>query len=155
MVYGKLISGNENLDDVFFIRKQVFQIEQGVEASIEVDGKDEYAIHGMVYSDIDKKNPIGTGRILFDGEKCSIGRVAILKEYRGLKYGDFIVKLLLNKAFNSGIDKVYIHSQISAKGFYEQLGFISVGDIFLEAGIEHVEMYFDCNLLKNNCCNKK
>jgi len=31
-------------------------------------------------------------------------------------------------------------SQVAAKGFYEKLGFIAEGEIFLDAGIEHIRV---------------
>ena len=38
------------------------------------------------------------------------------------------------------INEVHLHAQIHAKGFYEALGYTPFGDIFLEAGIEHISM---------------
>ena len=36
-----------------------------------------------------------------------------------------------------------LHAQLSARGFYERAGFVSRGEIFVEAGIDHIEMMLD------------
>jgi predicted GNAT family N-acyltransferase len=35
---------------------------------------------------------------------------------------------------------VELHAQVHARAFYERAGFRSVGEVYLEAGIEHVGM---------------
>jgi hypothetical protein len=39
-----------------------------------------------------------------------------------MKYGDFTVRMLLNKAFTAGIREVSLDSQESAQGFYGSVG---------------------------------
>ena len=41
---------------------------------------------------------------------------------------------------NFGCDKISFHAQKHAEGFYKKLGFVTVSDVFLEEGIEHVTM---------------
>jgi N-acetylglutamate synthase-like GNAT family acetyltransferase len=59
----------------------------------------------------------------YDGEICRLDKVAVLEEYRGRHYGDFIVRILLNKAFTSGINKVYISTKQDNLGFFKTIGF--------------------------------
>lgn len=151
MVFGKIISGNEDISDALMIRKKVFQIEQGVDPDLEYDDLDKIAMHGLIYTDMNRTNAVATGRILLLDDKCVMGRVAVLKDYRGMYYGDFLVRLLLNRAFTSGIDEIFIHSQLSAVGFYEKLGFKTLSNQFLEAGIYHVEMSIKEELLTKKC----
>ena len=65
-------------EDICAIRYEVFVGEQNVPEELEIDGLDDEAKHVLAYVDA---LPIGTGRILNDGH---IGRVAVLKNYRGL-----------------------------------------------------------------------
>ncbi|HHT97586.1 MAG TPA: GNAT family N-acetyltransferase [Clostridiales bacterium] len=151
MVFGKIISGNDDISEALIIRKEVFQIEQGVDPKLEFDDLDKLAMHAMVYTDINRTKAVATGRILLLDDKCVMGRVAVLKDFRGKEYGDFVVRLLLNRAFTSGIKEVFIHSQLSAVGFYEKLGFKILGEQFLEAGIRHVEMSIKEEFLTKKC----
>ena len=119
------------------IRFEVFVAEQGVDPSLEVDGRDPECVHAIAYAE-DK--PIGTGRLLPDGH---IGRMAVLKEYRSKGVGQKILLKLVEAARKRGWKKVELSSQIQAVPFYERFGFRRLGDVYIEAGIEHVDMRLD------------
>jgi len=120
--------------DIINIRTQVFVVEQKIASEIDFDGQDKNAVHALVYYD---DVPIGTARMLSDGH---IGRVAVLKEWRGIGAGIGVVSTLIEKAERTGLKRVYLDSQIQAAGFYQRLGFKQVGKVFMEAGIEHIQM---------------
>ena len=82
--------------------------------------------------------PIGTGRILNDGH---IGRVAVLKKYRGLGIGNSVMQELINWAQQNKLEKLWLSSQWHAHSFYLDLDFVCEGDIYEEAGINHIKMY--------------
>jgi len=80
---------------------------------------------------------IGTGRLLPDGH---IGRMAVLKAWRGRGAGSAILTLLLRLARQAGFDVARLHAQTHAVGFYAKYGFTVTGDEFMEAGIPHRAM---------------
>ena len=82
--------------------------------------------------------PIGTGRILGDGH---IGRIAVLEKHRGLGIGKLIMKELIKWAQEMSLEKVWLSSQWHAHSFYLDLGFVCVGEIYKEAGIDHIKMF--------------
>ena len=43
-------------------------------------------------------------------------------------------------AKESKLNKLELHAQLSAKGLYSKYGFNEVGQIFEEAGIQHIQM---------------
>lgn len=116
------------------VRFAVFVEEQGVPAELEMDEHDDASAHALILS---AGKAVGVGRIQADGH---IGRVAVLREFRGNGIGVAIMKRLVEHARESGLAGVYLGSQIGAVGFYERLGFESKGEVYLEAGIEHVDM---------------
>lgn len=124
-----------NTEDICAIRYEVFVDEQNVPMDLEIDGLDGKAKHALAFID---GVPIGTGRILNDGH---IGRVAVLKNYRGLGIGKLIMKELIKCAQEMSLEKVWLSSQWHAHNFYLNFGFVCVDEIYKEAGIDHIKMF--------------
>jgi predicted GNAT family N-acyltransferase len=124
-----------NTKDICAIRYEVFVDEQNVPVDLEIDGLDGKAKHALAFVD---GVPIGTGRILNDGH---IGRVAVLKNYRGLGIGKLIMKELIKCAQDMSLEKIWLSSQWHAHSFYLDFGFVCVGEIYKEAGIDHIKMF--------------
>ena len=124
-----------NTNEICAIRYEVFVDEQNVPVDLEIDGLDGKAKHALAFID---EVPIGTGRILNDGH---IGRVAVLKNYRGLGIGKLIMKELIKCAQDMSLEKVWLSSQWHAHSFYLDFGFVCVDEIYKEAGIDHIKMF--------------
>ena len=119
------------------IRFKVFVDEQGVDPKLEIDGRDSECLHAIAF---DSDKPVGTGRLLPDGH---IGRMAVLQEYRSKGIGQRILLKLIEAARQKGWDRVHLSSQTQAVSFYEKFGFQRFGEVYLEAGIDHVDMRLD------------
>lgn len=117
------------------VRKTVFVVEQSVPEQLEWDGLDEQCIH--VLAETAAGEAIGTGRLLPDGH---IGRMAVLKHWRGKGVGSAILEELIAAARERGFESAALNAQTHALGFYARLGFEVVGDEFMEAGIPHRTM---------------
>lgn len=117
------------------VREQVFIIEQQVPIDLELDGLDATAQHLLVLNDVGEA--IGCARLLGDG---SIGRMAVLKPWRGLGVGS----ALLNKAValyrQQNIQNITLSAQVHAIPFYEKSGFEVSSEPYLDADIVHVDM---------------
>ncbi|MCL2113775.1 MAG: GNAT family N-acetyltransferase [Streptococcaceae bacterium] len=135
----------DTMSDIYFdalrIRNQVFVKEQGVPYELEVENpvEEASAVHFVLY--IDGK-AYGTVRLLADLDKKSglIQRMAILKEGRGKGYANVLLCQLTEFAKSSNIDILELHAQLSARGLYAKHGFSEVGQVFEEAGIQHITM---------------
>ncbi|BEI43165.1 GNAT family N-acetyltransferase [Polynucleobacter sp. HIN10] len=125
---------DEAKDLAYPIRLTVFVHEQGVPEELELDDDDAIAWHVVV---LDHGNAIATGRLLKNGK---IGRLAVLKEYRGLGLGGELMKTLLSYGRQEGIKQFFLHAQTTAIGFYERHGFKAIDLPFEEAGIDHIKM---------------
>ncbi|WP_258039291.1 GNAT family N-acetyltransferase [Nitrosomonas ureae] len=118
------------------IRTTVFIREQQVPVDLEWDEFDIISMHFLVFNN--HREAVGTARLLPDGH---IGRMAVLKEWRGKGYGSAILKKILEELRGRHMQKAMLNAQISAVKFYERFGFQQVsGKKFLEAGIPHVKM---------------
>ena len=116
------------------IRFAVFVEEQRVPADLEMDEYDAQCIHALAYAD---GQAIGTGRLLPDGH---IGRIAVLKEWRGQGAGKAMLRKLIDAARRRGHREVALSAQVHAVEFYRAEGFETEGAVYQEAGIPHQAM---------------
>lgn len=137
MITMKWFFADQGLEDAHSVRRAVFIDEQGLTEEEEYDGTDYACTHLVAYED-DK--PIATGRIMLYGDDYIIGRVAVLKAYRGKDIGLGIMQALIEACCAMGGDRQILHAQTHARRFYEKLGFTAYGDEFMEAGIPHICM---------------
>jgi predicted GNAT family N-acyltransferase len=66
--------------------------------------------------------------------------MAVHRLLRGANFGRDVLLALLDAARHRGDAEVMLHAQCEAEGFYRRLGFTARGDVFQEAGIDHIEM---------------
>ena len=116
------------------IRFEVFVAEQRVPADIELDEMDARCTHAVAY---ENGQAIATGRLLPDGH---IGRMAVLKAWRGRGVGSAILRALMEAARGRGDTKIELSAQIHAVPFYLAHGFRPAGPVYEEAGIPHQAM---------------
>lgn len=129
------------IEDAFFIRHQVFSVEQGFDPEIDIDEYDDNAIHAILY---ESDRPIATARLLLFKEQgfAKIGRVAVLAEHRRKGLGAKIMCELIEQTRKNGLREVRLSSQLHAIPFYQDLGFQVQGEIYLEEGAEHQMMFY-------------
>ena len=125
---------NRDREAIQQIRKSVFVEEQGVPEEIEVDGRDGSCTHVLALKGV---RPVGTARMQRDGH---IGRVSVLKEYRGKGIGRKLLEAMIEQAGCRGLEEVYLNSQVQAASFYEKTDFQKTGTVFLEANMPHIKM---------------
>jgi predicted GNAT family N-acyltransferase len=120
------------------IRRLVFVREQGVPLDLEWDNHDPVCEHALAYAA--DGSAVATGRLLPDGH---IGRMAVLKEWRGQGAGALVLHALVEHARQRGHASARLNAQTYAVGFYRRFGFELAGPEFIEAGIAHVPMQRD------------
>lgn len=163
-IQGKyLLAGLDDLSECFSIRREVFLEEQRFPTAAVEDEDDKTAIFAVAYETEQQKSAeqkseqvkaVATGRLIFIDDYFKIGRIAVRKEYRGRKYGDFIVRMLVDKAFSMGAKEVFVGAQEHAIQFYKKIGFVELQDTYSEDGILHTVMkIMPCTCKKE--CQKK
>lgn len=118
------------------VRRTVFVDEQAVPLDDEIDGKDGEAWHLLA---LDGDTAVGTAR-LFAGPTAKIGRVAVLAGYRGRSLGNQLMIAAHRLAADLGASESTLDAQTHVIPFYERLGYVAEGPIFLDAGIPHRRM---------------
>jgi predicted GNAT family N-acyltransferase len=118
------------------VRETVFVDEQRVPRELEFDDRDPHCRHVLVF---DGDLAVGTGRLDLDyGGK--IGRVAVLATHRRTGVGIAVMERLHSIAREARQTSLWCNAQLTAVPFYEQLGYVRTGPVFVEAGIDHVRM---------------
>ena len=137
----KLITGHWNQLQALAapLRTEVFVREQGVPQDLEWDLEDLSAVHAVLQ---DRQGQVlATGRLLIHAPGVGrIGRMAVRADQRGQGLGRQVLLGLIEVARRRGDRQVLLHAQTSALGFYAREGFVTRGEVFDEAGIEHIEM---------------
>lgn len=119
------------------IRREVFVYEQGVSEAEEMDAFDNDSTHLLATTET--RDTVGCARIMPSGQ---IGRMAVRMERRGQGIGSMLLDAAIAEAKRQKFSRIFLHAQCHAESFYAQFGFHRVGDIFCEAGIEHIAMIF-------------
>jgi ElaA protein len=122
------------------LRSEVFVVEQNC-VFLDMDNKDPDCHHLMGW---EGDQLLGYSRILRKGisyEESSIGRIVTSPAARGRGIGrDLLIQSISTLYSLYGKGDIRIGAQYYLKGFYESFGFVQKGDIYLEDGIEHIEM---------------
>ena len=130
----EVVDWRQQQDRLKAIRKSVFIDEQHVPKELEWDGLDADCTQFLASLN---STPVATARLTPQGQ---IGRMAVLKDYRGKDIGNRLLAFVLEQAQRQGHDQVFLHAQVSVVRFYENQGFVAEGDVFVDAGIDHVPM---------------
>lgn len=130
------------LYDLLALRTEVFVVEQNCPFQDQDGKKDFKAIH-LLGKNIDNQL-IAYTRILPVGlayTEASIGRVVSSSKYRGQGIGKILMQKSIEILYESfGEIPIKIGAQYYLKKFYESFGFEQTSEIYLEDGIEHIEM---------------
>ena len=118
--------------------KHCFVKGQGVPRSIEIDANEAYCIHFVLYDD--KGKAAATVRLLpnKDLTQVTLQRMAVLVDYQGQGLGSILLKEVEDFAQEQGFQTISLHAQLGALKFYLNNGYQEVGNIFEEAGIQHI-----------------
>ena len=119
------------------IRNEVFVKGQHVDVSIEVEFEEE-SHHYLLFLD---DEPVATARWRKTETGIKLERFATLPEYRNLGYGARLLEEIMKDVEAPGV-KIYLHAQLGAVRFYDKHGFIKEGEVFYEANIGHIGMFF-------------
>ncbi len=122
------------------LRAEVFVVEQNC-AYLDLDNKDQKSFHLLGY---EGEILVAYTRLLPAGisfKEASIGRVVTLPKARKSGFGRRLMIESITGVYRLfGPQPIRIGAQLYLKKFYASFGFEKVSDIYLEDGIEHIEM---------------
>lgn len=129
------VSWQTHAAQLMAVREVVFIIEQEVPVELEWDGLDAAAQHLLALNAAGEA--IGCARLLADG---SIGRMAVLKPWRGLGVGAVLLNAAIAYYQQQARPVITLSAQVHAIAFYEKFGFKVCSEAYMDAGILHKDM---------------
>ena len=127
---------NSEVYEILKSRAKIFMFEQKI-WYLDMDNVDYTADHLF----LEENGEVAAYLRAFKGETESeiyIGRVLSVEHNKGL--GTLLLTKALEYFKDNGVKTVVLNSQKTAVRFYQKLGFNTVGDEFIEAGIPHIKM---------------
>lgn len=136
---------NKELYAILKLRSEIFVVEQNC-VFLDMDGKDQSCQHLLL---MQNKELMAYARIVPPGlsyEQASIGRVVSSATARGKGFGKQLLLLAIENCIRLyGNKAIKIGAQLYLKDFYESFGFVVIGEVYDEDGIEHVYMIRQAN----------
>lgn len=124
--------------EILKARMQVFLLEQNI-VCLDIDGIDYDSLHVFFENE-------GRVEAYFRAFKhqdaVKIGRVLTREHGKGLGR-KLMEKGMIEVKKHFGCDRIILHSQKQAEGFYKKLGFETVSDEYLEEGVVHITMQLE------------
>jgi predicted GNAT family N-acyltransferase len=136
------VETDEQLNEAFAIRVEVFVEEQGVPRELELDELDVSPAACNHYLVMEGDAPIATGRFkTYESGVAKMQRIAVLKPSRSLGVGKFLLLEMEKEAERMGYRYSLLDAQCAAEEFYQKLGYVTESkEPFLDADIWHVRM---------------
>jgi predicted GNAT family N-acyltransferase len=128
----------EELEAAFALRFAVFVEEQGVSPELELDAHETRSTHLVAREDGEVVGTLRWREVAPGVGK--VERVAVRRDRRGQGVGVLLVRAALAELAAAGLTEAVLHAQVTARAFYERLGFRTEGEPFDEDGIPHVRM---------------
>lgn len=119
------------------VRTPVFIVEQFVTPEFEWDELDKSALHLLAMLD---NEAIACLRMI---DYHKIGRMAVLKEWRGMGLGAALLLEAVKICQVHGSKQIYLSAQTHAIGFYLRCGFKVTSEVYQDVHIPHVDMQLE------------
>ncbi len=104
--------------------------------------KDELEIekeHLLIAAYEDEKM-MGCCMLVEEGKTVRLRQMAVLNDLQGKGIGKALMQFAENLARDRGYTKITMHARKPAIGFYEKMGYTTMGEEFLELSIPHYNM---------------
>tara|TARA_B100001250_G_C19786160_1_gene784246 strand:+ start:1308 stop:1766 length:459 start_codon:yes stop_codon:yes gene_type:complete len=136
---------SDDLYAILHLRQQVFIVEQNC-PYLDADNSDQNAFHLLGY---ESKKLVAYLRAFAPNIKyagSSMGRIVVDQVKRGEDLGKKITNIGKDFLLDNYPDfEIVISAQHRLINFYNNLGFVSRGEVYLEDDIDHIQMYISPN----------
>ncbi len=149
MIEGKFLKSEDDFSDSLKIRKKVFVEEMGYTVESIMDEWDSVSEHVAVFNE--EQKVVAAGRLSLRNTQYWISQVAVLKEERGKYYGDFVVRMLVDRVFRNDGQEVWVKADENTLHFFAKLGFTNMENMLDEKECKWVIMNLNKGYLFKKC----
>ena len=130
----------ELLYSIMALRQRVFVVEQQ-SIYTDLDGMDQSALHLCVQEQAND-DLLGYTRLRIDesAKVAKIERVVIDQKYRGKGIANQLIEACIDKAISQQLITIKLSAQLEVIPYYEKWGFVAIGDVYDDGGIDHRDM---------------
>ncbi|MFK7851496.1 MAG: GNAT family N-acetyltransferase [Akkermansiaceae bacterium] len=134
----EIVFASSEYDDYTALRDRILRQPLGLEFSeVDLDKEQTYRHFGL----FEGENIFATVMIVpYTDDSCQVRQMAVDFDRQGKSVGRILLTAVEKQLYSDGIKQVFLHSRDVAIGFYERLGYIPVGERFLEVGLPHQKM---------------
>ncbi|MBJ7331200.1 MAG: GNAT family N-acetyltransferase [Solirubrobacteraceae bacterium] len=132
------VADDAELRLAFALRKEVFTDEQGVPEDLDIDEHDATATQ-LVALDEDGAI-VATCRLVRDADAVKFGRLVVKATARRRGIAGDMLEEAERRARAEGAGRLVLSAQTYAMPLYEAAGYVAHGDVYDDAGIEHIWM---------------
>ena len=129
----------KELYEILKVRSEIFIVEQKMNC-LDMDYVDYDCLHCYI---MENENIVAYLRA-YKTENYSVKIGRVLTTTHGIGLGkELMLRSIIEIKKYFSCEKIELHSQISAVGFYEKLGFKAIGERFLEEKVWHISMVLE------------
>ena len=129
----------KELYEILKVRSEIFIVEQKMNC-LDMDYVDYDCLHCYI---MENENIVAYLRA-YKTENYSVKIRRVLTTTHGIGLGkELMLRSIIEIKKYFSCEKIELHSQISAVGFYEKLGFKAIGERFLEENVWHISMVLE------------
>ena len=139
----KIITGVQDLEEYYKIRRDVFVIEQKIFSETDLDEYDEGAIH-IAAIETSNGKMVGAVRCYnSEGNTWFGGRLSAIRGYRNGRVAYNLVRFAVKTVKSRGCNKFLAYVQPQNVKFFERLSWNPIGDLITHEGKPHQLMEAD------------
>ena len=129
----------KELYEILKVRSEIFIVEQKMNC-LDMDYVDYDCLHCYI---MENENIVAYLRA-YKTENYSVKIGRVLTTTHGIGLGkELMLRSIIEIKKYFSCEKIELHSQISAVGFYEKLGFKAIGERFLEENVWYISMVLE------------
>ncbi|MCT4620230.1 MAG: GNAT family N-acetyltransferase [Marinisporobacter sp.] len=122
-------------EDTWEIRHKVMWPEKDLEY---VRLKDDHK--GMHYGVFDNNKIVSVISLFFNGDVAQFRKFATLKEEQGKGYGRELLKFVIKKSKEDGMNYIWCNARYDKMNFYKKFGMMETNESFQKGGIKYMIM---------------
>ena len=109
-------------------------------------------VQALVYEGAEDNCPTAAGSMILKKEEARIVFVTVLPEYRGKSYGEFLIRMMVDKAKTSGIQRITLWCEDSMSAYFQKFGFEADEEKTKPDEIVCINMTYKA--IDGKCCSK-